>query len=528
MATFALARTPATDEPDTDAQARGGVRVGWIVALVATAVSIGALLVVSAQDGLLSYFDTTSHMAIARRVLDNSSGAVSLAQLGGVWLPLPHLLMLPFVWNDDLYCGGLAGSIPSMAAFVATCVYLYALVGDLTGSRVAAVVAALAFMANPNVLWMQSIPMTELLLSASIAATAFYVQRWVRTDRWGYLVAAGVAINVGCLTRYEAWVVFAGTLVAILVVLVARRVGRGRAVDLLLAFGLLGGVSIALWLLWNQLIFDNALNWQTGDYAKPSLWIGDEAAIGDWGVAAKTYLYAILDCCGPLLTALGGVGLVVALVRVRTRLAVLPTLASLALIPFFVVALERGQRPLHVEQITGDLYNVRFALTLMIPLAVGLGVLVAAVPWRSRGVAAAVGVAAIAATAVLQLVGPGPVLAREPDGWLRSDAHAAQVDGAGAYLGAHYDGGRVLAAFFGSEYVLFSAHIDPGHGIDEGSFHEWRPALHDPVGHQVAWIVMRADDPTDPVFATLNGAPTLSDDYRKVYDADGYRIYRRR
>ena len=38
-----------------------------------------------------------------------------LAQLGGVWLPLPHLLMLPFVRKMEWWQNGLAGAWPSLA-----------------------------------------------------------------------------------------------------------------------------------------------------------------------------------------------------------------------------------------------------------------------------------------------------------------------------------------------------------------------------------------------------------------------------
>ena len=39
-----------------------------------------------------------NHMLIARRVLmADTPGA---AQLGAVWLPLPHILMLAFIWNN--------------------------------------------------------------------------------------------------------------------------------------------------------------------------------------------------------------------------------------------------------------------------------------------------------------------------------------------------------------------------------------------------------------------------------------------
>ena len=57
---------------------------------------------------ILLYDDSISHLRIARRVFDNTTPG--LAQLGGVWLPLPHVLMLPFIWNDYLWRTGLAGS----------------------------------------------------------------------------------------------------------------------------------------------------------------------------------------------------------------------------------------------------------------------------------------------------------------------------------------------------------------------------------------------------------------------------------
>jgi hypothetical protein len=522
VATFPLDRAP----PRAQSVARDRDLVAWWVGAAAAVASIVALLIVDHAGQLLAYFDATSHMVISRKVLDNSSGAVSLAQLGGVWLPLPHLLALPFVWNDDLYYSGLAGSFSSMAAYVAACVYLYKLVEDLTGSRLGGVVTALAFGANPNVLYMQAVPMTELLLCAAIAALAYYLQRWVKTDRWGYLLAAGIAADVGCATRYEAWVVMAASVVVVAIVLRAKRVPWRRAQDLTLAFALFACVSVGLWLLWNQLIFDNALNFQIGEYAKPSNWVGSgDVAVGNPGIAARTYGIAIADIAGPAVIALGVVGLVLALVRRETRLALLPTLASVVLVPFFVVALERGQRPMHVAQITGDLYNIRFALTVMIPLAIGAGCLVA-LGRRLAPVVAAVVLAAVVVTGLLQLKAE-PVLAREPNAFHESKENDAWTAAAG-FLRTHAASGRVLAGFFGNEPVLFGARVNPGRNIDEGSFLEWDAALKHPAAHQVRWIVMRQDDHSDPVFDRLSVSPELTRDYRLVYDHLTYRIYERR
>ena len=53
------------------------------------------------HGALLNYGDAVAHLHIARRVFD--SHRPGLSQLGSVWLPLPHLLMIPFV---AVYAGG--------------------------------------------------------------------------------------------------------------------------------------------------------------------------------------------------------------------------------------------------------------------------------------------------------------------------------------------------------------------------------------------------------------------------------------
>src|SRR5574342_587705 len=65
----------------------------------------------------LYYGDAEAHLNIARRIVD--SQAPGGRQIGTVWLPLPHLLMAPLARIDALWRNGLAGVIPSVAAFTA-------------------------------------------------------------------------------------------------------------------------------------------------------------------------------------------------------------------------------------------------------------------------------------------------------------------------------------------------------------------------------------------------------------------------
>ena len=150
--------------------------VAWIVGLAAVYASVAAYMVTDRMGAVLLYKDSISHLEIARRVLDSTSPG--LAQLGAVWLPLPHLVMLPLVWDNTLYYDGFAGTITSMIAFVAIAVLMYRLVADLTGRKFAGVIAAAVLVSNANMLYMQSTPMTEALLYFFIIAMIFCVQRW--------------------------------------------------------------------------------------------------------------------------------------------------------------------------------------------------------------------------------------------------------------------------------------------------------------------------------------------------------------
>src|SRR5450432_3746043 len=87
-----------------------------LVGQLAAAVSVFSFLFYLRHGDLLLYGDAVAHINIARRVFD--SRTPGLLQLGTVWLPLPHLLMIPFLLSDGMWQSGVGGSIPSMAAYV--------------------------------------------------------------------------------------------------------------------------------------------------------------------------------------------------------------------------------------------------------------------------------------------------------------------------------------------------------------------------------------------------------------------------
>jgi hypothetical protein len=123
--------------------------------------SLSAAIAWSWRNGaLLNYGDAVAHLHIARRVFDSHQPRFS--QLGSVWLPLPHLLMIPFVQVYAWWANGIAGVIPSALAYLAACAGIYRLARRWLPTRRRALALAF-FAANPNLLYLQTTAMTEPL-----------------------------------------------------------------------------------------------------------------------------------------------------------------------------------------------------------------------------------------------------------------------------------------------------------------------------------------------------------------------------
>jgi 4-amino-4-deoxy-L-arabinose transferase-like glycosyltransferase len=211
-----------------------------------------------------------AHIHIARRVFD--SRTPGLFQLGTVWLPLPHLLDIPFIVNDRLWQTGLGASIPSMIAYIAGTLGVFRLVYRMA-SRPAAWIAALIFALNPNLLYMQSTAMGESLYLALFVWSVVFFAEFVRLARddaeqaGKSLKKCGLLVSAAMLVRYDGW--FLAAVIAFCVAIFLWRL-RPYAPQLrrgLRNFLLLTGSTAALFLIYNQIAFDNALEFANGPYS---------------------------------------------------------------------------------------------------------------------------------------------------------------------------------------------------------------------------------------------------------------------
>jgi len=126
---------------------------------------------------LLYYSDSVSHLVRARQLVDYSSPG--LEQIGTVWLPLPHLLLLPFSLVDLLFRTGLAGTFVSLPSIAITAAVLYKIIKEqMEASWIAFMGAGLYFL-NPNILYLGLTAMTEALFMLFFVVSAFYFQKYL-------------------------------------------------------------------------------------------------------------------------------------------------------------------------------------------------------------------------------------------------------------------------------------------------------------------------------------------------------------
>src|SRR5215467_12558313 len=194
------------------------------VAAIASAASVFSLLYYFHQQQILLYGDAVAHINIARRVSDSQTPGP--LQLGTVWLPLPHILMMPFIVSRWMWQTGIGGATPSMIAYLFSVIGVFQLVREVPTSpsrekrgtqlsaetRFTAWFAAAIFALNPNLIYLQTTAMTELIYLAFFAWAVVFFVRALRACAEddpqrgnSFLVKCGLCLLGGCLTRYDGW-----------------------------------------------------------------------------------------------------------------------------------------------------------------------------------------------------------------------------------------------------------------------------------------------------------------------------------
>lgn len=364
--------------------------------LAACAVASMAAIAWSWHAGALeNYGDAVAHLHIARRIFD--SHRPGLEQLGSVWLPLPHLLLIPFVAKYSWWANGVAGIFPSALAYLAGCAGIYRLARRWMG-RVESAIALAFFATNLNLLYLQTTAMTEPLFVCEMVWAVVWLVEWragldAGEEDWegmrrpakndGRLLwRIALVLVAAVFTRYDGWVMTLAAWAGIGIALARRGRLRSRA------FWLASAVVVAapvVWLAYNAAVFGDWLTFARGPYSAQAIEMRT-AAPGwpphpGWHDPWMSLLFFVkvseMDAAGQawgnLLLVLSVLGTAWGWLATRSRAYAWMLLLWLP-VPFYMYSVAYGAVPIFLPAWwPHSWYNTRYGLEMLPAFALGVG-----------------------------------------------------------------------------------------------------------------------------------------------------------
>lgn len=472
-----------------------------VIVLLATALSIAFYSWYASHAEISSFNDARIRTMIGRRVL--VSRTPGLAQLGTTWLPLHFFSMLPFIWNDTLYRSGLAGSLPSMAAYVIASLYMYRICHLVFASRGAGWIACAIVMLNPSVLYMQSTAMSEIPLLCAMIVAVYYTLQWAHTFHTVDMLKASAAVAAATAIRYDGWVL-AIALAPLVGYLAWRRQGYKAIEPWLILYSLLAFAGCVAWVIYNWVIFDDpllAFFYGSRNHGTAFQRVAEHSeSYHQLGLSFQTYGYSAGATAGWLIALLAALGLVAFALRFRLRATTLAAYSFLLPFAFYWLVFYVGINRVEVPELgEGRYYNIRFGLVMIPAIAFFAAALVIK---RYRFLIVALMSVIVLFSAVNSTL-QTPYVLREA---LSGAGSEGQVTGRqqADWFSGQYRGGNVLITYTNNSALMFylmTEHDFPdGAFITEANGQQFKSALARPEA-SVTWIVMNPE--------TKNGANLL-------------------
>ncbi|HEY7502218.1 MAG TPA: hypothetical protein VH740_27105 [Vicinamibacterales bacterium] len=464
-----------------------------------------------AHAGLaLAHHDARAHLVVARRILD--SLMPGWQQIGAVWLPLPHVLNMLPVQVDAWYRSGASGTAISVASMAAGAGALASFVIRRTGSIASAAAGCALLMANPNVLYLQSTPMTEPVLFGTTLLAMTLTANWIDSENAGrtWPHAAGVALAAASMTRYEAWPICAALLALSMLVLLRRGVSLGRSALAIARLALYPAIAIVIFLLNSR--------WTVGAwFVSGGFFVAENPSLGVPSLAWEQVREGLYRLSGTLTVwpAYAGAAIVIAAFirsRERASLAMAFALVAAAALPWYAY-------------FQGHPFRIRYSVPLVAACAVLIATGIAALPRIVRGVAAAAIV--IATISQLSPLDPTAPLIAES----RRDAENMRGRGAvTAYLAAHHDGRPIMISMGSLAHYMHDLSAIGLHVHDflhEGNGDVWKSAMRYGPRPFVTWIAIEESaEGGDALFQRAKENPDFLRGFERVAEGGGVALYR--
>jgi hypothetical protein len=456
----------------------------------------------------LSHYDARAHLVVARRILD--SLCPGWQQIGAVWLPLPHVLNMLPVQVDAWYRSGASAIALSIASMATAAWALTRFTMATTGSALAGASGAALLMMNPNLLYLQSTPMTEPMLIGTCMLALLYTAEWVARGGGSGSRAAGWAIVAACMTRYEAWPICASMLALALVALLRQGLPPRDALRRCARLAVYPAVALVL--------FTANSRWTTGTWFVPAgFFVAENEALGHAALALEQVRESVYRLSGTAWVwpaYVGAVLIAIAVLRSRSRAPLLLALAlaGAVIVPWY--AFYQGH-PLRIR------YGLPLVAACAVATAAGIGTL--SRPLRIVAAAAVLGWTLVQSTA---FDARAPMIAEAQ----RDATNRIGRQRVTEYLRAHWDGTTIMMSMGAlAHYMhdLTALDMKIHDFLQEGNEQLWvHASTRGPRGF-VEWIVIeeRAEG-GDVLFQAAQRDPHFLDGFERVAEGGGVALYR--
>jgi hypothetical protein len=465
------------------------------VVAISLGLALAATTISFQHDWIVAYGDSESHLNIAKRIVHSITPG--FAQLGGIWLPIPHLLLLPFVSFEPLYRSGLAGSIVSGFAYVISTLFLFKTIRFLTRSNISALFGTLVFATNPNILYMQTTPMTELPLIMFFTLATYYTIRYVYNTNSVYDVFLAAFFGFcATLSRYDGWFLVMFQALTIFLRLVVKRMQWTKLEGITILFCTLAFSGIVAWLMWDFLILGDPLYFTNSQFSAKSQqnsWNARGELPGYHNLQQSVVYYTVTawSNSGVILFAMSLMGVITFLAYNRNKTGVLIT--GLFFVPwiFYVVTLYLGQSVIFIPELTPsdfewNLFNVRYGIMMVPFVGFFCGYFFHKLPPTVKPI--------LIFLCVFQLglfIHKNIPVITLADG-LVGLSHAKRPD-AEQWIRKNYDDGLVLLDDYARTVSIIRSDIPMKSIIYIGNRPYWEESLREPEKY-ATWIIMQKDD----------------------------------
>lgn len=497
-----------------------------IILLIAFLASATASVISFSSGKILLYNDALAHLNTARRIVDSLTPG--LVQIGSVWLPLLHLLELPFVVNYHLWQTGLAGTIISSLCFIFATLFLFKLLFLTTQNRMASYVGSIVFIFNTNLLYLQTSAMFEPLLLFTFLGSVYFLTKWAKYRMLNDLLLSSFFALLATLTRYDGWALCILESFCVLLYAIKKK-NEGK----FLLFIFMAFFGIFLWFLYNKLIFSDALYFMHGEYSafvqqKELLSKGQLLTKNNLFLSFLTYSLISGFAIGVLTSITFILGTIYYLVHERVNFARLIPLLLFTPFLFNIFSLFNGQSVIWMPQLPpyfDTYFNARYGVLMLPAAAFFIGYLASAHRISLISISAVVLVQISLFLGISKIPGfpylSGTIILKDATSSLDKDTLSASTQ-----MKNMYKKGLILVSSASCDAFIFRTGIPLQHFITEGTGSYWRDSLKNPDLN--AQYIVHFADKSDRVGKVLGDSSSLLNRYHLVYQNDKYFIWQKK